>query len=274
RPAFDDRPVGRAGARGARAGEAAPDPGGAAGGQLPGRPRLPCPLPAVDERALAGKGRGPGAAPWRHAGTNAACGGPVGRVLLVDRREACPLRRTLRAALGRVDELVQLVPLRLRSGQVLQPRRRIDPWLARQQPQVLAIRAAHQRDAVLRIQPQDPVIPLGEGDPAHAFGQETDLKLAVVAATDRRRLADRFLPLSSPVDRAVGHAYLAVLLQRVGGGDVAVVRRLVPHRQACDLVPGAEVALQVDAGDGGGYVVAAHAGLRLRRGNAWVAGSG
>src|SRR5690606_3043381 len=68
------------------------------------------------------------------------------------------------------------------------------------------------------------------------------------------RFADGFLEFAFPVKGAVAHAYLAVVLQRIVRGDVRVVLRFVPHRQPGDLEPGAQVAGQVDGGDGGGFV--------------------
>ena len=54
----------------------------------------------------------------------------------------------------------------------------------------------------------------------------------------------------NPLAYDVGDSIGAVGLERVGGGDVARGRVLEAHRLARDLVPGAEVAREVDAGNG------------------------
>src|SRR5690606_28151860 len=85
-----------------------------------------------------------------------------------------------------------------------------------------------------------------------------DLQPGIVAALDHEGLAHGLLRLTMLVTRTVLYAHRAFRVERVGRGDVGVGLGLVAHRQACDFVPDAEVALQVDRRDGHGLVGFAH----------------
>ena len=78
---------------------------------------------------------------------------------------------------------------------------------------------------------------------------------------DHLRFAFGFLDLPVFGDAAVDHADAAVVLQRILGGDVAGAIVLGPHRQAGDFVPQAEVAAQIDVGNGDGVGGSGHGGL-------------
>src|SRR5690606_41423505 len=87
------------------------------------------------------------------------------------------------AGVGGLDERGEVEALLAGDGEVVVAGYRVEARLARQQPQVFAVRVADQVDGVGRIARDDPVVAPGEGNPAQALGQEAHLQpaAAVVA---------------------------------------------------------------------------------------------
>src|SRR5699024_4468717 len=136
----------------------------------------------------------------------------------------------------------------------------LHPRGAGQEPEVGPVGGADQGVLVLLVELEHPVVALGERDPAQQLGQEGDRQLGGGAAGGSGA-AEGLGGFAVGVEAAVVHLDGAVLVQGVGRGHVAGGVVLVAHRQAGDLVPQAEVALQVEVVDGGHVSGGGHGGL-------------
>ncbi len=112
--------------------------------------------------------------------------------------------------------------------------------------------AGHQRELVIGIEVDDVVAAIEGAEEAH-------LETCLVRAADEVGLALGFAPAAIALLAAVEHLDAAIVTQAVGGTHL-LQPALEAVVEAGNLVPGAEIAVELEAGDGADAVGEAGAG--------------
>ncbi len=114
--------------------------------------------------------------------------------------------------------------------------------------------AGHQRELVIGIEVDDVVATIEGAEEAH-------LEPCLVRAADEVGLALGFAPAAIALLAAVEHLDAAIVPQAVGGTHL-LQPALEAVVEAGNLVPGAEIAVELEAGDGADAVGEAGAGCQ------------
>lgn len=150
---------------------------------------------------------------------------------------------------GRRDERLGVKPFRLCLSQeaFLGRWRQTGPTC--EKPEELAIWRADEGGAVVWLKRDDPIIAFSSR--RHQGGKtfKLDAKSGALAALHHRRTPSGRMRAAIRAILRVHHADAAVLLHRVVSGGAGVVT-LKGVRQACDLVPVACIAREIDVGYG------------------------
>lgn len=121
---------------------------------------------------------------------------------------------------------------------------------ARQNPQVFAARFAHGNQLVTRIEVDDPVVAPDHGQPRQPGGGEAHFQLGRIGGAVLARAAHGFGHLAVGLAAAVDNVELAVVAQPVQRTRVGHALALEAVGVFRDFVPGAQVAADVEPGDG------------------------
>lgn len=153
-----------------------------------------------------------------------------------------PLRPPTPRSVSHPNELLDVVACRcgLRDEAFVDRRRQVGR--ACQQPEIVSVQSRDERVPVVRIEFENHV---GRVERT----EERDLQVGFVGTADEARLADSFLPFAiADVEAAVDHPDLAVLAQLVGRCDLLEIP-LEAVIEAGDLIPGPEIAIELEAAD-------------------------